>query len=105
MVFCDSGRVESLSAAGVQRASALVVTFADTQAALRILSRVRRINPSLPVIVRTLDDSDWDRLTTNGAAEVVHETFESSLMLASHTLVLVGVPLRRVMWQIQTVRD
>ena len=34
VVFCDSGRVESLSAAGGQRASALVVTFADTQAAL-----------------------------------------------------------------------
>lgn len=105
VVFGDSGRVESLTAAGVQRASALVITFADTQAALRILSHVRRINPSLPVIVRTLDDGDLDRLTANGAAEVVPETFESSLMLASHTLVLVGVPLRRVMRQIQTVRD
>ena len=105
VVFGDSGRVESLTAAGVQRASALVITFADTQAALRILSHVRRLNPSLPVVVRTLDDGDLDRLIANGAAEVVPETFESSLMLASHTLVLVGVPLRRVMRQIQTVRN
>ena len=105
VVFGDSGRAESLIAAGVQRASALVITFADTQEALRILSHVRRLVPSLPVIVRTLDDGDLDRLTANGAAEVVPEMFESSLMLASHTLVLVGVPLRRVMRQIQTVRD
>ena len=105
VVFGDSGRVESLIAAGVQRASALVITFADTREALKILSHVRALNPSLPVVVRTLDDGDLDRLIAGGAEEVVPETFESSLMLASHTLVLVGVPLRKVMRQVQNVRD
>lgn len=105
VVFGDSARLETLIAAGIQRASALVVTFADTQAALRILSHARQLNPALPVVVRTLDDGDLDRLTASGATEVVPETFESSLMLASHTLVLVGVPLRRVVRQIQNVRE
>jgi CPA2 family monovalent cation:H+ antiporter-2 len=104
-VYGDASRRETLIAAGVARASALVVTFADTQLALRILHHVRELNPALPAIVRTLDDADMDRLIAAGAAEVVPETFESSLMLASHALVLLGVPLRRVVRRIRDVRE
>jgi CPA2 family monovalent cation:H+ antiporter-2 len=105
VVYGDASRRETLIAAGVARASALVITFADTQLALRILHHVRALNPALPVIVRTLDDADMDRLIAAGAAEVVPETLESSLMLASHALVLLGVPLRRVVRRIRDVRE
>jgi CPA2 family monovalent cation:H+ antiporter-2 len=105
VVFGDASRHETLVAAGVTRASALVITFSDTQRALRILHHVRALNPSLPVIVRTLDDADMDSLIAAGASEVVPETFESSLMLASHALVLLGVPLRRVVRRIRDVRE
>src|SRR5437899_10933306 len=105
VVYGDASRHETLVAAGAARASALVITFADTQLALRILHHVRTINPALPVIVRTLDDADLDRLIAAGASEVVPETFESSLMLASHALVLLGVPLRRVVRRIRDVRE
>jgi CPA2 family monovalent cation:H+ antiporter-2 len=105
VVFGDASRHETLVAAGIARANALVITFADTQRALRILHHVRALNPALPVIVRTLDDADMDRLIAAGASEVVPETFESSLMLASHALVLLGVPLRRVVRRVRDVRE
>jgi len=105
VVFGDASRHETLVAAGIARASALVITFADTELALRILHHVRALNPPLPVIVRTLDDANLDRLIAAGASEVVPETFESSLMLASHALVLLGVPLRRVVRRIREVRE
>ena len=105
VVYGDASRYETLVAAGIARASALVVTFADTALALRILHHVKTLHPSLPVIVRTLDDADLDRLIAAGASEVVPETFESSLMLASHALVLLGVPLRRVVRRIRDVRE
>ncbi len=105
VVYGDASRHETLVAAGVARASALVITFADTPLALRVLHHARALNPALPVIVRTLDDADMDRLIAAGAAEVVPETFESSLMLASHALVLLGVPLRRVVRRIREVRE
>ena len=105
VVYGDASRYETLVAAGVARASALVVTFADTALALRILHHVKTLHPALPVIVRTLDDADMDRLIAAGASEVVPETFESSLMLASHALVLLGVPLRRVVHRIRDVRE
>ena len=105
VVYGDASRRETLIAAGIARASALVITFSDTQLALRILHHLRALNPALPAIVRTLDDADMDRLIAAGAAEVVPETFESSLMLASHALVLLGVPLRRVVRRIREVRE
>jgi monovalent cation:H+ antiporter-2, CPA2 family len=103
--YGDAARRESLIAAGINRASALVVTFADTRAALKVLHLVRELAPSLPVIVRSHDDSDLDVLKKAGAAEVVPDALESSLMLASHALVTMGVPLRRVVHRVQAARD
>ncbi|QNA87668.1 potassium transporter [Massilia sp. Dwa41.01b] len=103
--YGDAGRREALIAAGINRASALVITFADTRAALKVLHLVHELAPSLPVIVRSHDDSDLDVLRQAGATEVVPEALESSLMLASHALVVVGVPLRRVVHRVQSARD
>jgi CPA2 family monovalent cation:H+ antiporter-2 len=58
----------------------------------------------VPVIVRARDEADIAPLTAAGASEVVPEAFESGLMLASHTLVWVGVPLSRVMRRVSQVR-
>jgi CPA2 family monovalent cation:H+ antiporter-2 len=105
VVFADSSRREALIAAGISRAAAVVVTFADTAAAQRVLSHVRALNPTVPVIVRAHEEGDIDKLTAAGASEVVPEAFESGLMLASHTLVWVGVPLSRVVRLMRQVRD
>jgi CPA2 family monovalent cation:H+ antiporter-2 len=92
-------------AAGLAKARAVVITFADTPTALKILHRVHEARPEVPVIVRTLDDSELDQLLKAGAAEVVPEVLEGSLMLASHSLLLLGVPLNRVLLRIRTVRE
>ena len=105
VVFADSSRREALIAAGIGRAAAVVVTFADTAQAVRVLAHIHDLNPAIPVIVRARDESDMERLTAAGATEVVPEAFESGVMLASHTLVLVGVPLARVMRRVSQVRD
>jgi CPA2 family monovalent cation:H+ antiporter-2 len=105
VVFADSARREALVAAGVGRAAAVVVTFADVGASLRVLSHLHALNPAVPVIVRARDESDIERLTAAGATEVVPEAFESGLMLASHALVIAGVPLSRVMRRVSLMRD
>jgi len=103
--YGDAGRRESLVAAGIHRAAALVVTFTDTSSALKVLHFVHEVHPDLPVIVRSHDDTDLERLRAAGATEVVPELMEGSLMLASHALVLLGVPLRRVVHKVQEARD
>ena len=105
VVFGDAARLQSLMAAGLARANAVVVSYHDTQSALKILRLVQEHAPRVPVIVRTIDDSDLERLRAAGAAEVVPEAIEGSLMLASHALALVGVPMRRVIRVVQEQRD
>ena len=87
------------------RAKALVISYADTHSALRILHHVHELRPGMPVVVRTLDDTDIDALKQAGAAEVVPEIMEGSLMLASHALMLVGVPFNRVLRRIRQTRE
>ena len=53
----------------------------------------------------TIDDADLERLQAAGATEVVPEAIEGSLMMASHVLALVGVPMRRVIRVVQENRD
>ncbi|HXF79023.1 MAG TPA: cation:proton antiporter [Usitatibacter sp.] len=104
VVFGDAGRREVLMAAAIQRAAAVVVSFADTPKALAILAHVRDLRPELPVIVRTFDDSDVGRLKEAGAAEIVAEVVEGSLMLATQTMMQLGLPLNRVLRSLRDVR-
>jgi len=104
VVFGDAARRETLLAAGVARASVLVITFADARAAERILHLVQELKPDLPVVVRTYDDADMERLRAAGAAEVVPESLEAAMMLASHALVLIGTPINRVLKRVREMR-
>ena len=105
VVFGDAARLQSLMAAGLARANAVVVSYPDTASALKILRLVRQHAPAVPVVVRTIDDGDLETLRNAGATEVVPEAIEGSLMLASHALALVGVPMRRVISLAQRARD
>jgi CPA2 family monovalent cation:H+ antiporter-2 len=103
--YGDASRREALAGAGLAKARAVVITFANTPVALKILHLVQQQRPELPVIVRTLDDGEIDELMQAGATEVVPEVLEGSLMLASHSLLVVGIPLHRVLKRIRTVRE
>jgi CPA2 family monovalent cation:H+ antiporter-2 len=105
VVFGDAARLQALMAAGLARASAVVVTYLDVAGALKVLANTRSHAPQVPVIVRTQDDHDLEKLQEAGATEVVPEAIEGSLMLASHALALVGVPMRRVIRVVQDQRD
>jgi CPA2 family monovalent cation:H+ antiporter-2 len=66
---------------------------------------VQQHAPRVPVIVRTIDDSDLETLKGAGATGVVPEAIEGSLMLASHALALMGVPMRRVIRLTREARE
>lgn len=105
VVFGDASKRETLVAAGLLRASCVVVTFAEFKAAEKVLTAVRHLAPNVPVIVRTYDESDLEKLTAAGATEVVPEILEGSLMLGSQALMLLGVPVSRVVKQIRSIRE
>lgn len=105
VMFGDAARRVVLSAAGCARAKALIISYADNRAAMKILHIAQESYPHVPVIVRTVDDSHMEQLRAAGAAEVVPEILEGSLMLASHALMLLGVPLNRVVKRIRLFRE
>ncbi len=104
VVYADATRRDALIAAGIHRARALVITFDEVENSLKLLSLIADLAPQLPVLVRAANESDIERLRAAGAAEVVPEIAEGSLMLASHALALAGIPAGRVMQRLNAVR-
>lgn len=102
--YGDAGRRAVLEAAGAGRAKALIISYADLRSSMKILHVTREAYPDLPVIVRTTDETHMEEFRDAGAREVVPEVLEGSLMLASHALVLLGVPLHRVVKRIRSFR-
>lgn len=104
VVYGDAAKREVLVAAGLIRAKTLVITYDDKQSALKILHHVNQMRPDMPVVVRTTDDTYIEEFKKAGAAEVVAEVTEGSVMLASQALLLSGVPLSRVIRRVQENR-
>ncbi|HQQ36442.1 MAG TPA: cation:proton antiporter [Rugosibacter sp.] len=101
----DGTRKEMLLAAGIMRASVVIITFADVAVALRVIHRVRELRPDVPIVTRARNDEDLEKLYAAGAAEVVPEALESSVMLATHALALSGVPMHKVIKRLRELRE
>ena len=102
--YGDGTNPAVLKAAGVEQARALVISYFRIPVILKILAHVKELRPDLPVLVRTRDDAELEKLMQAGATEVIPETMESSLMVAAHLLQLLGVPMRKILHNIQEVR-
>jgi CPA2 family monovalent cation:H+ antiporter-2 len=101
----DGTRKEMLLAAGLTRASVVIITFADVAAALRVIHRVRELRPDVPIVSRARNEEDMEKLYAAGAAEVVPEALESSVMLATHALALSGIPMHKVIKRLREMRE
>ena len=104
IIFGDATRKEILERAGIHRASLLVITFDDARQAERILHTVHQLCPDLRVLVRTRDDTHLDELIQAGAAEVVPEVLEASLMLVAHALMMLDTPFGKVLAMLRQSR-
>jgi CPA2 family monovalent cation:H+ antiporter-2 len=104
-MFGDSSDEEMLQSAGVEHASAVIITFANPAVSVGIVRAVRRLRGDVPVLVRTQDDAGLAELNEAGATEVVPETFEASLMLVSQVLMLLNVPMSKVMHTVGEIRN
>ncbi|MFM8517600.1 MAG: cation:proton antiporter [Nevskiaceae bacterium] len=104
-LYGDAADEELLQRVGIDSASAVVVTFSDPDVALGIVRAIRRFSVDLPILVRTQDDTRLEELRAAGATEVVPETFEASLMLASHALLALKTPVSRVVQTIGSMRS
>ncbi len=104
VIYGDAADERMLHSVGLERASAVIVTFADPERALRIVEAVRRARAFVPLLVRTMDDTQLEELHAAGATEVVPETLEAALTLVSHALLVLDVPMSRVLRTVGEIR-
>lgn len=102
--YGDAANPAMLEALGVDRARLVVLSNDDTAASLRILAQIRARRGDLPVMVRTRDESHGEALRAAGATEVVPETLEAGLMMATHVLEQLQLPTERVRHLVQRQR-
>lgn len=102
--FGDPSQEHVLQAAGIKKARLLIIAFTHPKQTLKILTNARRLNPDLPILVRTTDDTELEVLQNSGATEVIPDKLESSLMLASHMLILLGQPASRAQQLVKEVK-
>jgi len=104
VVWGDSADEELLRTLGLDRATVVIITFADPAVAIGIVRAVRRLRADVPGLVRVQDDSRLAELSLAGATKVVPETFEASLTLVSQALTLLQVPVTQVLQIADTLR-
>jgi len=104
VIYGDAANEQVLASVGLEHANAVVITFSDADRAVRIVQAIRRLNTDVPVLVRMADDTRLEELLEAGATEVVPETLEAALMLVSHALLVLNVPMSRVVKKVGDIR-
>lgn len=102
--YGDATDRNTLELLGLNHARLVIISQNDIATSLKILEFLRVLRPDLAVMVRTRDESHVEAMQKAGATEVVPETLEAGLMIASQSLLLLDVPPSRVMQRIQEQR-
>ena len=103
--YGDAAKQSILMAAEINKAKVMIITFSDFHSTLKIIKTTRQLNKDIPILVRTLDDSHLNELFEAGATEVIPDTFESSTMLASHLMLMIGQSPSRVFKNTRQIRQ
>lgn len=102
--FGDAAKENIIKATNIDNAKIVIITHHDYHSAIKTLKSIKNVSSDIPILVRTVDDAHLEELIAAGATEVVPDTFEASIMLASHLLLMIGQPPRQVLKQTREAR-
>ncbi len=105
VLFGNVGNQALLDKLRINEAVALIITMDEKVLVSRLVRKLRRAYPDLPIIVRARDPGHAAELYRNGATHAVPETLESSLQLSEAVLVGMGVAMGPVIASIHEKRD
>lgn len=104
VVFGNASRLKMLHRTHVEKASAVVVTMDDAEAAEHIVEQIGTYFPQVPIYARATDGAHARRLRQAGAMTAVPETTEGSLQLSARLLTGLGITLEGVQQRIEQRR-
>ncbi len=105
VAFGNAANAKALTRIGIQNAEAVIMTMDEPVTAYRLVKRLRKQFPGMPILARARDASHAAALYRAGASHAVPETLESSLQLSEAVLVNLGVAMGPVIASIHEMRD
>ncbi len=106
VIYADASDAHVLQNLHLEQAQAIVLTFQDPVISIKVLHQMRMCNATVPILVRTQDDTDIEALLGAGATEVIPDALEASLILSLHILVNLGMDMTDAMiWSNELRRD
>ena len=104
-IWGDAASSEVLKMAGLEDARLVVVAVPDESTTLLVLTNVRKLNPSVPIIVRARTAGETPILLFLGATEIVIPEYEGGLEVMRRSLVILGFDEEEVLHLSNAVRD
>lgn len=90
VIFGNASSRDALKRAGIERASALVITQTNEHVAIKILCLAKELNMNLPIVVRVISEQAIETFLKLGASKVISEPTEKSDLLAAQLFLLIN---------------
>lgn len=104
VIYGDATRREILRAAGVEKASYLIVTIPDLTGRMPVVATARMMNPELVIITRARYLKERAMLEEMGATLVRYEEAEAAVALAETLLERIGARPEAIQGEVTRVR-
>ena len=105
VIYGDCTRLEMLKASGLADARLVMLSIRIPAQAAEVVTQIRHLRPELPIIVRAHHESAFEELLVAGADRVVPEMLETSFMVATQSLLLLGLDEEAVVDQVREERE
>ena len=82
-----------------------MVALPETESTRLAVRQLRALSPSLPILARTHDRAEHDRLRQAGATEIIQPELEAASTLIRHALRRLALPRDRVLAYLEQYRE
>ena len=96
-LYGDASNRRILEVAGAAHAALAVIALPDAERVYLAAGHLRELNPGVPILARSHDADERDRLLRAGASEVIQPELEAGSTLIRHALRRLAVPRAAVL--------
>ncbi|MDR4466083.1 MAG: cation:proton antiporter [Nitrospira sp.] len=104
-LYGDASHRELLMKARVEDASLIIVALPEIEPARLVVSRIRAINPKVPILSRAHGQAEAGKLAAVGSTEVIQPEVEAAATLIRHALNWFAVPKDHILDYVERYRQ
>jgi len=104
-IWGDAASAEVLAMAGLARARLVAVCVPDETSSLLAITNARKLNPTVPIVVRARDADEIALIRSLGVKDIVVPEYEGGLELMRQVLVALGFDSEEALHFSHAIRD